>query len=733
MNFPNIKCPIFLSMLSVITLFISNPVIADPATSRVARLSYIKGIVSFSPAGQHRWTKAMLNRPLIRGDQLWSDINSRVELQMGAAALRMDEQTGLNVLNLTTRIAQIKITNGTLVLNVNRINQGQRYEIDTPNLAFVVRSPGFYRISVNAKNKITSVTVRKGLGNVYGVSKAYKLTQGRFCQFTGTNLKVYQCSAVGPTNNFDRWVIERNQRTTNVISTRYVSSNMVGYEDLDSYGTWTVVKTYGRVWVPNHVNQDWAPYRTGRWVWLSQWGWTWVDEQPWGYAPFHYGRWVSINHQWSWVPGPRRVEPIYAPALVVFVGGRGASFELTNGRSGMAWFPLGPGEAYIPPYQVSRSYFQALNNSNTVITNTTINTIYNNQQTNITYQNVNVTNAVTAVPTNAFVQSQPVNQAAVAVAPEAIVAAPQTQTAKIVPEEASVLGGDTAVTQPAAAVIDSPAVVKTPVPEATVPFADAKKALADDPGTPLTTQEVEKLQPASTAETNIVINPQQERSPESIPVNTPAVDPQPEVQPVTSPESNSTSSDTQPATDEKVDTDVKFETGAKPEKEPVVDVNLNAPEETLSSKSITPKPEQAQQPEPAAEPERAPQPELAAEPEQAPQPEPAAEPERAPQPEPAAEPEQAPQPAAEPERAPQPEPAAEPEQAPQPEPAAEPEQAPQPEPAAEPERASQPEPAAEPERASQPEPAAEPERAPQPEPAAEPERAPQTESATDPH
>ena len=519
----NVKSLFTLSLLSALITFIPTSAIADPTSSRVARLSYIKGIVSFSPAGQSRWTKAMLNRPLIRGDQLWSDLNARVELQMGAAALRIDEQTGLKILNLTHKISQFKLTDGTIALTVNRINPGQTYEIDTPNLAFVVKNPGYYRVSVNIKNKITSISVRKGQGNLYGVSKAYKLTPGRFCQFTGTNLKVYQCSAVGPTNDFDRWALERNQRSTRVISTRYVSPNVVGYEDLDAYGTWKVVRTYGRVWVPNDVDSNWAPYRTGRWVWLSQWGWTWVDDQPWGYAPFHYGRWINIGNQWSWVPGPRRIEPVYAPALVVFIGGRGSNFALNNGRSGMAWFPLAPGEVYIPPYQVSRSYFQAINNSNTIITNANIINVYNNQQTNVIYHNVSVNNAITAVPTNAFVQSQPVNQLAVPVSPHTIAEAPKSQTAKIVPEAVSVLGGKTTSINPAPAVIDSPAVVKTPVPEAPVPFAEIKKELAEDPGKPLTPQEAEKLQPAAAEETNIVVNPQQPSSPEATPPNTPSV------------------------------------------------------------------------------------------------------------------------------------------------------------------------------------------------------------------
>src|SRR5664279_5923051 len=72
--------------------------------------------------------------------------------------------------------------------------------------------------------------------------------------------------------------------------------------------------TYGNVWMPTSVQSGWAPYHNGHWVWVAPWGWTWVDDAPWGYAPFHYGRWVSLRGNWGWVPGPINYQPVYAPA-----------------------------------------------------------------------------------------------------------------------------------------------------------------------------------------------------------------------------------------------------------------------------------------------------------------------------------------------------------------------------------------------------------------------------------
>ena len=154
---------------------------------------------------------------------------------------------------------------------------------------------------------------------------------------------------------------------------------------------------YGSVWVPNSVQPGWAPYRYGHWAWIAPWGWTWVDDAPWGFAPFHYGRWVAWNGGWGWAPGPIGYwNPYYAPALVGWIGGPG--FGIGFGFGGgwgfgiginFGWFPLGWGAPYYPRYcgwgyggwyhgggWVSAGYLHNVNVTNTHITN--INNITNN-------------------------------------------------------------------------------------------------------------------------------------------------------------------------------------------------------------------------------------------------------------------------------------------------------------------------------------------------------------------
>jgi hypothetical protein len=94
------------------------------------------------------------------------------------------------------------------------------------------------------------------------------------------------------------------------------AADIIGYEDLDTYGVWRDVPPYGWVWTPTNMPAGWAPYREGHWAWVEPWGWTWIDDEPWGFAPFHYGRWAFVAGAWSWVPGrlDPAVRPVYAPA-----------------------------------------------------------------------------------------------------------------------------------------------------------------------------------------------------------------------------------------------------------------------------------------------------------------------------------------------------------------------------------------------------------------------------------
>jgi hypothetical protein len=510
----------FAFVAGIAVLAVSGWASADPP-SRVARLGYMTGAVSFSPAGENDWVQATINRPLTAGDRLWADARARAEIQVGGATIRMSADTGVSVLNLDDRIAQLQLTQGTLNVRVRRLEPNQVFEVDTPNLAFTLRQPGEYRIEVDPDGNATTIVVRKGQGEVYGEDAAYVIDSRQPYRFTGTDLREYEYVDAPRPDEFDRWSSARDRRYDNSRSARYVSQDVVGYEDLDANGTWRDDATYGNVWIPNRVAAGWAPYRDGHWAWIDPWGWTWVDDAPWGYAVSHYGRWTNLSGTWGWVPGPVRSRAYYAPALVAFVGGNNFQLTISSGNvGGVAWFPLAPREVYRPSYAVSRGYFENINRSNTVVNNTTINNFYNNTNvTNVVYANRQVPGAVVAVPATVFVQSQAVSRAAVQVSREMIVSAPVAVVPQVAPTERSVRGAAAQGDKPPRRVFERPVVARTAPPAAHVGFAAQQQQLTARPGKPLDDAARKELKPAAAVPAPVVkvVAPAQVAAPTALP------------------------------------------------------------------------------------------------------------------------------------------------------------------------------------------------------------------------
>jgi len=454
------------ALVGIVALSVAVVAAADPP-SRVARLAYAEGTVSFSPSGDDQWVRAVINRPLVAGDRLWSDQGSRGEMQVTNASLRFGPLTNVSILNLDDRIGQFELAQGALQVQVRRMNSGEIVEIDTPNFAFTITRAGSYHFDVDPESGSTLVAVRSGEGEAYGEGAAYRIAAGQVLRFYGTDLRDHENLALGPPEGFERWALSRQGRYEGSVAARYVAPEVVGYEDLDQFGTWQAVADYGNVWIPRKVPSGWAPYRYGHWAWIDPWGWTWVDDAPWGFAPFHYGRWAFVREQWCWVPGPARERPVYAPALVAFVGGNNFSVAVGSGGA-IGWFPLGPGEVYRPAYSVSREYFTRVNIANTRVNNTYVTNIYNNPDAaNVRYAHFQRPAAITAVPQTAFVRAQPVQRAAVAVNAQVLNKAELLPLAKIAPQRTSVTGAAPAASaRPPASALDKPIVAKAPPPPA---------------------------------------------------------------------------------------------------------------------------------------------------------------------------------------------------------------------------------------------------------------------------
>jgi hypothetical protein len=280
----------------------------DPPT-RVARLGYIEGSVSFQPAGVDDWVQAVPNRPMTTGDQLWTDQRSRAELQLGSLVIRLSENTGFSFLSLDDHTVQMQLSSGSINVRVRRLDPDDYLEVDTPNLAFTASQPGSYRIDASQDGAYTVVSLRDGGGQATGNGQTYTLYGGQRGTFYGTDSLYANVEDIYGRDPFDNWANDRDRRYDQSPSARYLSHDVVGYEDLDENGDWRDDANYGHVWFP-HAEAGWAPYHTGHWDWIEPWGYTWVDDASWGYAPFHYGRWVTVGGRWGWVAGPVQVRAV---------------------------------------------------------------------------------------------------------------------------------------------------------------------------------------------------------------------------------------------------------------------------------------------------------------------------------------------------------------------------------------------------------------------------------------
>ena len=406
----------------------------DPPT-RVARISYLDGSVSLQPGGAGDWGSAARNRPMTVGDKIWTDKDSRAELQTGVVSIHLGSMTALSFLNLDQTITQMRLAEGSINFRVKEIREGDTYEVDTPNVVFTITQAGAFRIDVNENGDNTGITVIRGAGQVTASGKTYDLQPGQRAIFNGTDdVQSTILPQAPPQDGLDKWSNDRDLGEQNSVSQRYVPQDMPGTQDLDNNGTWSQDGDNGPVWYPSEVSPDWAPYSNGYWSYVGPWGWTWVDYAPWGFAPFHYGRWGYIGNRWGWYPGPRFGACIYGPAFVGFLGG-GVGFGFGVGF-GVGWFPLGFGEPFHPWYHAGFRYSERINVRNTFIRN--VNVVHSTNNFNYSY--AHNTHAVTATSRSGFTGGQAVNRGAAHINEASLRGAQVTNNAGVSPSRQSAFG-----------------------------------------------------------------------------------------------------------------------------------------------------------------------------------------------------------------------------------------------------------------------------------------------------
>jgi hypothetical protein len=397
-----------------VVLISSGALAQDDPPPEAGRISYVSGNVSIQPITADEWGQAYPNLPVGPGDRIFTDNDGRAEIQVGQTYVRIGPNSDVTLVDDSQFNINFGIAQGSIRLHSFGLWPRQLLDISTPNGNAEFANSGDLRIDVLPND---GATVFTNLGQFADITAAgdfrQELDYGQSLQLSGSNPVYPQWLQPNGPDDLDSWSQQRDQQFSRTAAFQYVSPDTPGAADLDASGDWQPQTEYGAVWFPRNVSADWEPYHNGHWISRDPWGWVWVEDESWGYAPFHYGRWVHYHDRWGWVPGPVNVRPVWSPALVVFAGGGG-------GVGLSAWFPLGPGEAYHPWYRCSPRYVDRVNITNiresprVHVQNTYVNVV---NVTNVTYVNKTY---VTAVRQQDFTSGHSVRNVAVRVDPREV-------------------------------------------------------------------------------------------------------------------------------------------------------------------------------------------------------------------------------------------------------------------------------------------------------------------------
>lgn len=216
------KCWVLILLLSAAALSAAVPY------GRVALLQYVYGSVSVQPGGTGDWVAAVPNRRLTITDNVWTDKNSRAEVNLGTGIMQLNAETSLTIVNVNNRTVQVRVNQGTLYMHVRHLFGGEIYEVDSHNGEFTLTKQGDYRFDVDPKADSTTITTWKGEGSITGEHRAVRVRAHEQVRLSGTAAAYEKHDAPAP-DGFDEWCRVRNQRQDKAYPFPYPPGGVIIY------------------------------------------------------------------------------------------------------------------------------------------------------------------------------------------------------------------------------------------------------------------------------------------------------------------------------------------------------------------------------------------------------------------------------------------------------------------------------------------------------------------------
>ncbi|MGD9589069.1 MAG: DUF6600 domain-containing protein [Pyrinomonadaceae bacterium] len=320
---------------------------AAEVKARVSRISILEGEAKIKRAGAADWEQAVLNLPIVEGDEIVTESGARMEIQLNTFSyVRISESSAVGFTGLQDGAVALSVSQGSVIVRLTEFDKDSAFfEIDAPKTTIAIQKAGMYRIDTGAADsaELRITVTNNGEARVYSADTGFTLKNGRMATVNILGPLTGEWQAADASrfiDGLDTWSLDRDAAISKTLGNahygKYYDDDIYGAEDLTTHGEWIYTKDYGHVWRPfdSSISRyaSWSPYRYGHWRWVPPFGWAWVNDEPWGWATYHYGRWFHYGGRWHWSPYGhiRRSRSWWAPALV--------GFTIIN--QNVCWYPL---------------------------------------------------------------------------------------------------------------------------------------------------------------------------------------------------------------------------------------------------------------------------------------------------------------------------------------------------------------------------------------------------------
>jgi hypothetical protein len=255
-----------------------------------------------------------MNAPIFPGDRMTTGRDQRVEVELaGGTLVWVDRRSDLTFLALPDPYADVadnsvlQLADGRIRLS-SMLDEGQELRIDTPAASVYPLGDAELRVEVGVGG-ITRVFSWSGVVEVVGSGGSILLRGGMRTEVEPDALP-YEPEPFNTFSGdgFDRYAEAREEAYAYDDYAEQAYRDLPDevrpyYRELSASGNWVYVDDYGYLWQPVGVASDWRPYNDGYWAYGPR-GYFWVSHEPWGWAPYHYGRWTWLSgYGWCWSPG----------------------------------------------------------------------------------------------------------------------------------------------------------------------------------------------------------------------------------------------------------------------------------------------------------------------------------------------------------------------------------------------------------------------------------------------